>query len=122
MLIPTDFYEETVPNAALKVLDSLVNAEHIRSHVTSLQKRVKRQQREGGDPKKFLKNYVFVGSPGTGKTTVARAFGEIFYQLGLLSSDAVVECKAMELIGEYVGQSAAKMRYYFKYTLYFEYH
>jgi stage V sporulation protein K len=93
------------------VLDSLVNAEHIRSRITALQKRVKREQRKEVDPKKFLKNYVFVGAPGTGKTTVARAFGEIFHELGLLSSNTVVECKAMELIGEYVGQSAAKMRY-----------
>jgi hypothetical protein len=42
---------------------------------------------------------------------VARAFSEIFKGLGLLSSPLVVECKAMELIREYVGQSAAKMRY-----------
>jgi stage V sporulation protein K len=101
------------------VLDSLVNTEHIRKYITSLQKRVKRHQREGKDVKKFLTNYVFVGAPGTGKTTVARAFGEIFHELGLVSSPLVVECKAMELIGEYVGQSAAKMRYPFiSYHLY----
>lgn len=44
---------------------------------------------------------------------MARAFGQIFHDLGLISSPLVVECKAMELIGEYVGQSAAKMRYPF---------
>jgi hypothetical protein len=129
VLITSDFYEEAVPNAALKVLDSLVNVknilvngENIRCHITKLQKRVKKQQREEGDPKKFLKNYVFKGAPGTGKTTVARVFGEIFHNLGLLSSNVVVECKAMELIGEYVGHSAARMRYplsylYIHYTL-----
>lgn len=70
VLISTDFYEEAVPNAAMNALESLVNTEHIRSHITKLQKRVKRAQREGGDLKKFMNNYVFVGSPGTGETAV----------------------------------------------------
>jgi Cdc6-like AAA superfamily ATPase len=68
VLISTDFYQEAVPNAALNALDSLVNTEHIRTHLTLQQKRVKRQQRGGGDLKKFMKNNVFTGSPGTGKT------------------------------------------------------
>jgi hypothetical protein len=70
VLISTDFYEEAVPNAAMNALESLVNTEHIRSHITKLQKHVKRAQREGGDLKKFMNNYVFLGSPGTGETVL----------------------------------------------------
>lgn len=45
-------------------------------------------------------------SSGTGKTTVARSFAEVFSDLGLLSSSAVVECRGRDLMGGYVGQTA----------------
>ena len=73
----------------------------------TLQKRVKATLNRGQDPKeKLLNNYTFTGNPGTGKTVVARAFGEVFKGLGLLSDGKVVECKANELIAGYVGQTA----------------
>lgn len=53
-------------------------------------------------------NYIQL--TGTGKTSVARAFGDVFHGLGLLSSNTVVECKAMELIGQYVGHSSAQVK------------
>ena len=72
-----------------------------------LQKQVKAALNRGQDPKeKVLRNYSFTGNPGTGKTVVARAFGEVFKGLGLLSDGKVAECKANELIAGYVGQTA----------------
>lgn len=46
---------------------------------------------------------------GTGKTTTARKLGSIFYHLGFLGSDSVIECSATDLIGEYVGQTGPKV-------------
>lgn len=106
-----DMFNAPDPDAAIRVLEHLVNADEIIQHTKNLKKRITMMQKRGGDPKTLLKNYSFVGSPGTGKTTVARAFGEIFHNLGLLNSSDVVECKAMDLLGEYVGQSAPKVKY-----------
>lgn len=52
---------------------------------------------------------LFMGNPGTGKTTVAKLIGEIYHQIGVLSKGHTIVCGRETLIGEYIGQSEQKV-------------
>ena len=51
---------------------------------------------------------VFLGNPGTGKTTIARLIADIMYNLGYIKENKLIEVSSKDLIAEYVGQTAIK--------------
>ena len=107
--------EEAPPQESLEdllaELDGLCGLEQVKKDVKSLINLVKvrrLREKEGLPAPPMSLHLVFMGNPGTGKTTVARLLARIYHAIGVLSKGQLVEVDRSGLLAGFVGQTAIK--------------
>ena len=97
--------------SAFAELDELIGLEPVKQQVRAIAAQLqvaKLRGRQGLTSQPPTRHFVFMGPPGTGKTTVARILGRIFAALGLLVRPEVIEAQRADLVGEHLGATAIK--------------
>ncbi|WP_375554936.1 AAA family ATPase [Streptococcus nidrosiense] len=94
-------------------LNNLIGLENVKKEIEDLvifNKVQKNREKIGLKKTNRTMHMAFLGNPGTGKTTVARIVGNMYRSLGILSKGHFIEATRTDLIAEYQGQTALKVK------------
>jgi len=127
------------PDNLEKLFEDVVGCENVIRKLREYQQVSRAMKARGMDSHDSIPtNFIFKGPPGkvavslieweptnfrlhhfkgTGKTTTARKMGQVYYDMGFLSSTEVIECSASDLVGQYVGQTGPKTKAVFEKAL-----
>ena len=93
-----------------KELNELVGLSKVKKVLYELVDMINLKEKAGStlNIKDINLHMIFLGNPGTGKTTIARIISSILYNLGYVKEDKLIEVSSKDLVAEYVGQTAPK--------------
>jgi SpoVK/Ycf46/Vps4 family AAA+-type ATPase len=104
--LPTITVEQAV--AELDAMIGLAGVKNQIHQLTASVEAARRRAQAGYQTDKPMQHFVFLGPPGTGKTSVARIIAKIYYAFGLLETPSVLEAQRADLVGEFLGATAIK--------------
>lgn len=96
-----------------KMLEKMIGISNVKDDVKefiAIAQMNKMREQQGLKTSVFSLHSMFLGNPGTGKTTVARIIGKLLFEKNVISKDILVEVSRVDLVGEYIGSTAIKTR------------
>lgn len=105
-----DYEKEKTLDEIFKELNELVGLSKVKQVLNELVNLIELKEKSKGDLdiKSTNLHMVFLGNPGTGKTTVARLIAQILYNLKYIKQNKLIEVSSKDLVAEYVGQTGPK--------------